>query len=547
MDLPENDFSPLVLNGEDLTLEDLVEAARKPGYPIKLSEESKNRIRRSREWVDKVQQTGEPVVYGVNTGFGSKATVSISKDHLRDIQRNLIMSHSAGTGDPLPIDVVRAAMIMRINTFAKGYSGVRLTLINTLLKMLEKGITPWIPGQGSLGASGDLAPLSHMALVISRGVREDFKEDSGHAYFYDANSDEWKLFVGKEAMELAGIQRIILEAKEGLALNNGTQISTAILASVLYDALHLVKQADIAMGMSLEALHGISSAFRDEIHQLRPHKGQTNTAENIRNLIQGSRLLDRHPEKVQDAYSLRCHPQVLAGVRDTLEYIKNMVAVEINATNDNPIILPDLPDENKAISCGNFHAQPIAFASDFLAIVLCEVGNIAERRIFRLSDKHLNLGLPSFLIDQDGLQNGLMLAQYTAAALVSENKSLAHPASVDSIPTCENQEDHVSMAPIAGRKARQILENVQKIVAIELLYAAQALDFRLRNFEDSKIPSNAKDILGKGTYAAYKEIRNVLPFIETDHPIYKDIQLIGELVKNNRVLDAVESAIGLLN
>ena len=310
-----------ILDGENLTLENLVLAARNPKYQVELSSSAKHRIKKSRQWVEQVQKTGKPVVYGINTGFGSKANVSIEKNQVRELQRNLIMSHSAGTGKPFPIETIRAAMIMRANTFAKGFSGIRLEVVETLLQMINKGVTPWVPEQGSVGASGDLAPLSHIALVLSRGVINDYEEHSGKAYFYDRKIGEWKLYSGMKAMELAKIPRIILEAKEGLALNNGTQISSALLATALSDTFRIVKNADIAMAMTLESLEGISAAFRPEIHNLRPHPGQVKTAGNIRKLTSGSKFLDRQPQKVQDAYSLRCHPQVMAGVRDALDYI----------------------------------------------------------------------------------------------------------------------------------------------------------------------------------------------------------------------------------
>lgn len=535
-----------ILDGENLTLENLVLAARNPKYQVELSSSAKHRIKKSRQWVEQVQKTGKPVVYGINTGFGSKANVSIEKNQVRELQRNLIMSHSAGTGKPFPIETIRAAMIMRANTFAKGFSGIRLEVVETLLQMINKGVTPWVPEQGSVGASGDLAPLSHIALVLSRGVINDYEEHSGKAYFYDRKIGEWKLYSGMKAMELAKIPRIILEAKEGLALNNGTQISSALLATALSDTFRIVKNADIAMAMTLEALEGISAAFRPEIHNLRPHPGQVKTAGNIRKLTSGSKFLDRQPQKVQDAYSLRCHPQVMAGVRDALDYISKILSIEMNSTNDNPIIFPDSENINKAISGGNFHAQPIAFAADLLAIVLCEVGSISERRIFKMSDKNQNYGLPSFLIENSGLESGLMLAQYTAASLVSENKSLAHPASIDSIPTCENQEDHVSMAPIAARKARMILENVKKIIAIEYLFATQALDLRFKKIEPSGKNLDKSGLLGKGTVIAYQKIREVVPFIKIDRPIYPHLEILQNLIENNMILDEVEKEIGQL-
>lgn len=537
----------IVLDGDNLSLEELVMAARTPEYKVNLSNAAIKRINESRKWVEKVQKTGKPVVYGINTGFGSKANVSIEKNLLRELQRNLIMSHAAGTGNPFPLDVVRAAMIMRVNTFAKGFSGIREEVVNTLLKMINRGVTPWIPEQGSVGASGDLAPLSHLALVVSRGVVKDYEEHSGKAYFFNSQKKKWTLYSGKKAMKLANIPRIILEAKEGLALNNGTQISTAILACALYDSCQIAKHADIAMSMTLEALEGISSAFRPEIHQLRPHPGQIKTANNIRSLISGSKLIDRQPQKVQDAYSLRCHPQVMTGFRDALDYISKITKIEMNATNDNPIIFPNMKKNNKAISGGNFHAQPIAFAADLLAMTLCEVGNISERRTFKMSDKNLNGGLPSFLIENSGLESGLMLVQYTAASLVSENKSLAYPASIDSIPTCENQEDHVSMAPIAARKARLILENVKKIIAIEYLFAAQALDLRYRMIRNSDSNLKIENILGRGTLLAYRKIRQSVPFIQKDRPIYPYIESTIELIDNGTLLSEVEKEVGKLD
>lgn len=502
-------------------------------------------MKRSREWVDEVQKSGEPVVYGVNTGFGSKATVSISREKLKELQRNLIMSHAAGTGDPFPIDVVRAAMLLRVNTLAKGFSGIRIEVVETLLKMLERNVVPWIPEQGSLGASGDLAPLAHLAMVVAKIPQEEAADEvAGKAFYLNPDQNEWQLLPSRKAMEVSGIPQLELEAKEGLALNNGTQISTALLALAVNDAMQLVKQADIAMAMTLEALLGISSAFNAEIHQLRPHQGQISSAENIRNLTQSSKLVDGRPEKVQDAYSLRCHPQVVGGVKDTLNFILQTLDKEMNSTNDNPIIIPDLPEKNKAVAGGNFHAQPIAFAADFLSIILCEIGSIAERRIYRMSDKNLSDGLPSFLMDNSGLESGLMIAQYTAASLVSENKSLAHPASIDSIPTCENQEDHVSMAPIAARKARQILDNVKKVVAIEFLFAAQAIDLRLREIDGKDSPDK---ILGKGTGAAFKLIREHVSFIDQDRPVYAEIEKITDLVENGRILEVVEDSMGELN
>ncbi len=533
----------LILDGDNLTPEQVQAVAYGRKLSLKIAPGALRRMRKSRAWVERLQESGTPIVYGINTGFGSKATVSISKAHLKALQHNLIRSHASGTGAPFPIEVVRAAMLLRAQTLVKGFSGVRVEVVETLLRMLERNVVPWIPSQGSLGASGDLAPLSHLALVMSRPPEDGETDWSGRAYWLDGATERWVLLSGKEAMERAGIPRVVLEAREGLALNNGTQISTALLTLAYQQARRLVKTADIAMSLSLEGLLGIGRAFREEIHQLRPYAGQLATARNIRKLIQGSRWVNTHPERVQDAYSLRCHPQVLAGVRDTLDYIRRILQVELNATTDNPIIVPELDEENKALSGGNFHAQPIAFAADFLSIILCEVGSIAERRIFRLSDRHLNQGLPSFLCKNGGLENGLMIAQYTAAALVAENRSLAHPASVDSIPTCENQEDHVSMAPVAARKAWQILENVQKIVAIELLFAAQAIDLRLQEMGKAQHPDA---VLGTGTCAAYRKVREIVEPLTTDRPLYEDMEALTRLVAGGQLVTHVEKSVGEL-
>ncbi|RMG68155.1 MAG: histidine ammonia-lyase [Calditrichaeota bacterium] len=531
---------PIFLTGEDLDLNTLVQVARSVSGNIQLAADAVQRMQASLDWVRRIQKHGTPVVYGINTGFGSKSSVTISRQKLQALQRNLVMSHSAGVGEPFPVEVVRAAMLLRANTLAKGYSGIRPEVVDRLLQMLNRGVTPWVPSQGSLGASGDLAPLAHIAQVLCHSCQES--SVVARAFWYDHEEGRWVLLSAREALTRAGIQPIQLEAKEGLALTNGTQISTALLALACNDAINLAKCADIAMAMSLEALQGLSSAFRETLHRLRPHPGQLATAENIRRLVAGSRLLDTKPEKVQDAYSLRCHPQVMAGVRDTLQFVQHTLAIEMNSTNDNPIIFSEAEGGGEAISGGNFHAQPIAFAADYLTIALAEIGSIAERRVFRLSDKNLNEGLPSFLARQSGLESGLMIAQYTAASLVAENRTLCYPASVQSIPTCENQEDHVSMAPVAGRKARQVLQNVQKIVAIELLYAAQALDLRARQ-QGAQTPL---ELVGTGTARAYQKVRSVVPFLEQDRPLSPDILLLQELVASGGLVQAVEEVIGPL-
>ncbi|GAB4167703.1 MAG: histidine ammonia-lyase [Calditrichia bacterium] len=518
----------LILDGYSLTIEDVYHTAHNHDMRITISEEALREMKKSRDWVEKIASEGLPVVYGINTGFGSKASVYIGKEKLKDLQRNLIKSHSAGAGEMVPIPVVRAAMLLRANTLAKGYSGIRPKVVQLLLDMLQKQVIPAIPIQGSVGASGDLAPLSHMALVLSKDIHPEYdtEEESGMAYLFNPELNDYELLPGKEAMKRAGLERIVLEAKEGLALNNGTQISTAIAALVIYETELLLKTADATMALTLESLLGNSSPFHPKIQAVRPHPGQKITAENIRKLIVHSKLIDSHPQKVQDAYSIRCYPQVAGAIRETLSFAKNIVEREINAANDNPLIFPDLESENKTLSGGNFHGEPVAFAMDFMAIALSELASISERRIFRLVTNYLNYGLPSFLIKESGLENGLMIAQYTAASIVSENKAFSHPASVDSIPTCEDQEDHVSMSPIAARKALNILENTRTVLAIELLSAYQAA--RLRTEKQSP-----EELLGDGSYRIYSFLSDYILPLEKDRVISNDIDLVKRIINSS--------------
>lgn len=517
----------LQLDGYSLTIEQIYHAAYNTNVTFSISNEAKKKMQQSRSWVEKIANEGLPVVYGINTGFGSKASVYIGKEKLKDLQRNLIKSHSAGTGDFFPIPVTRAAMLLRANTLVKGFSGIRIQVVELLLRMLEKGVIPAIPDQGSVGASGDLAPLSHMALVLSRDIHDeaDTDEESGMAYLYNSKTGQYTLMSGKKAMEKAGLSRIVLEAKEGLALNNGTQLSTAMAALIMHETNLLLKTADSAMAMSLEALLGNSSPFHPYIQMVRPHEGQKIVSDNIRKLIADSRLIDSHPQKVQDAYSLRCYPQVSGAIRETYSFARQLIEREINAANDNPLIFPNLPNENKTLSGGNFHGEPVAFAMDFMAIALSELASISERRIFRLVTNYLNYGLPSFLIKDSGLENGLMIAQYTAASIVSENKTLSHPASVDSIPTCEDQEDHVSMSPIAAKKAMKILENTRSVIAIEMLSALQALRLRL----EGKDPS---EMLGKGTQKIYQFLSDKITPLTRDRVIANDIQKMKQILSS---------------
>jgi histidine ammonia-lyase len=537
---------PLGIDGARLTIGDVVAVAR-GRVPVVLTVEAQARVLRSRAWVDAAGSSGGLTVYGVNTGYGSLAEVHISPEDVAALARNLILSHSAGVGRALDEETTRAAMLIRANTLAKGYSGIRLETIETLIEMLNRGVQPIIPEKGSVGASGDLAPLSHLALVLM---------GEGQAVY------RGERLAGAEAMRRAGLAPVTLAAKEGLALNNGTSVSAALACLALADAENLVRHAEIALAMSLDALQAASRAYDARLHAARNHRGQQVTAANVRRLLAGSELLDS-AQRVQDAYSLRCAPQVLGAVRDTLAFVRITVENEINAATDNPLIFLDEPSANKAFSGGNFHGEPLALAMDFLGIAVAEMGNIAERRCFRLLDGTLNSGLPPMLTEHSGLRNGLMLAQYTAAALVSDNKTLAHPDSVDSIPTGANQEDHVSMSTNAARHAREIVWNTERIVAVEMLCAAQALDFRRAGLvfhKEEKVQDEQERVAervvrqgryevpprhpGLGSLVAYQALRaSGISFLSQDRVLAPDIERVAELIHNGEIGQAVESAL----
>lgn len=505
----------VILTGEDLTLEQLVAVAREHAE-VELSPETVEKVKRSRAIVDDIVEN-ERVVYGITTGFGSLHNVHISKEDTVQLQENLIRTHAAGAGEPLKEDEVRAVMTIRVNSLVKGVSGVRPLMIETLINMLNKNVIPFIPQQGSLGASGDLAPISHMVLPML-GL--------GRAYY------EGELLQGREAMEKAGIECINLDAKEGLALNNGTSVLTAVGALATYDAMQLLKLSDIAGALSLEAHRGIIDAFYEKLHTIRPHVGALATARNIRNLTEGSTYLTHTAElRTQDAYTLRCMPQIHGASKDTISYVADKVAIELNAATDNPIITVD----GDVISGGNFHGEPMAQPFDFLGIGAAEIGNVSERRIERLVNHQLS-DFPSFLVKNPGLNSGFMITQYSAASLVSENKVLAHPASVDSIPSCENQEDFVSMGTLAARKARDIVKNSLRCVATEILAAVQAIDFRKEMTEGK---------LGVGTQAAYDAVRAKLNFIADDSEIemYDELEKITSLLTDGSLLKAVEEKV----
>jgi len=502
----------IFINGQDLTLEQIVEVSRQY-HQVALEEPAKKRVLKSREIVDGIVKDNK-VVYGITTGFGIFSQVNISADDCKKLQKNLILSHACGAGRLLPTDAVRAIMLLRSNALSKGFSGIRLSTLETLVEMLNKGVHPLIPEKGSLGASGDLVPLAHMILPMIGEGKAEYKG---------------KVMSGSEAMKLAGIPVVELVEKEGLALINGTQAMTGIGALAVYDSIELVKVGDIASALTIEALRGIKDAFDPRTHSIRPHKGQAATADNILNLTEGSTLVTRQGElRVQDAYSLRCVPQIHGASKDALRTVEEKVITEMNSVTDNPIVLED----GDVISGGNFHGQPMALGFDYLGIAMAELANVSERRLERLINNQLN-DLPAFLVKKGGLNSGFMITQYAAASLVSENKVLAHPASVDSIPSSANQEDHVSMGTIAARKSREIIENAKRVLATEIMAACQAIDFR-EGFE-----------LGKGTSAAYKTIREVVDFVEEDRIMYDDLEKITELITSSKLVRNVEKEVKL--
>ena len=503
------------LNGMELTIEQVIAVARH-NEQVRISEPAKEKINRARAYVDE-KLAQKAVIYGLTTGFGKFSDTFVPEQETAALQRNLIVSHACGMGAPLPREVVRGAMLLRCNALARGNSGIRLSTMETLLQMLNRGVHPIIPEKGSLGASGDLAPLSHMVLVM---LGEGEAEYQG------------RVMPGREAMAAAGIDTIQLAAKEGLALINGTQIMTAIACQAVYDARDLAKTADIAAAMTCQALHGIRKAFDPKVHALRGQPGQITAAENLRRLLEGSGLsFDLNPDKVQDAYAIRCTPQIHGASRDAIGYVWGVVSREINAVTDNPLIFPA---EDEAISGGNFHGQPVALAMDFLGIALAEYANVSERRLERLVNPALSEGLPAFLTRHGGVHSGFMIAQYAAASMVSESKIYAHPASVDSIPSSANQEDHVSMGTTAARKALMILDNSQKVLGIELFAGAQALWLR------------GEDGLSPATRAVYDRIRQAIPPVDQDVVMHPLMVQADELVKAHAISRAAEAVCGEL-
>jgi histidine ammonia-lyase len=503
------------LTGDDLRLDDVWDVAVH-GTHVALADDARTKMEAARELVDRVAQGDH--TYGVNTGFGRFVSRTIPPEQVEELQLRLLRSHACGVGEPYPPEVVRAAMLLRANALAKGYSGARVETVELLIECLNRGLLPHVPARGSVGASGDLAPLAHLALPL---VGE------GRATVDGAS------LPGRDALAAVGLEPIRLAAKEGLSLINGTQFMAAMASLALVRAWRVARTADLALALSLEALQGSKTSFHPAIHAARPLRGQQDSAANVLRLLEGSAIIESHRwcDKVQDAYSLRCAPQVHGASRDLLDHVEATVAVELNAATDNPLVLVE---EELVVSNGNFHGQPLAFALDILAMAVAELASISERRVERLVNPSLSEGLPAFLTAEGGLNSGFMLPQYVSAALVSENKVLAHPASVDSIPTSAGQEDHVSMGNAAGLKALQVLANVERALAIELLAGAQAIEFL------------APLVPGPGVRATHDAVRSLSERLRDDRSLAEDIELVARAIADGTILAAAEAEIGAL-
>ena len=517
--------SSLELAGDNLALVDAARILRGQIERLSLSTSARRRVQQSRRCLESLIESGA-TIYGVNTGFGKLANQRIEPDEVLALQENLLRSHAVGMGPLLSLGVSRLALALRIQALAKGYSGVTVELIETLIEMYNRGVVPAIPEQGSVGASGDLAPLAHLALVV---VGE------GYAYLSRPGSDgkpRAKPLSGRAALHRVRLKPHRIQAKEGLSLINGTQISTAILADALVRAWELARVADIAGAMTIEATKSSQKPFDPRVQEIRPHPGQVACAANLRRLLADSQVMASHADcsKVQDAYSMRCMPQVHGTLREALSYVRAVVEREMNSATDNPLVFADT---NEIISGGNFHAQPIALAADLLAAAVADLSSICERRVENLVNPDLS-GLPGFLTPHPGLNSGMMLVQVLAAALVSENKVLAYPASVDSIPTSANREDHVSMSTTAARKCRSVVTNATRVLACELLCGAQGLEFHR--------PLEA----GKGAEAAYRHVREHVRPLGRDRTLHRDLEAVERLIRSGSLLASVEGACGPL-
>jgi histidine ammonia-lyase len=512
-------LNALHINGNDLTLE-AVRDVSADGRPVLLLAEAREQVDRARAVVEQIVANNR-VAYAITTGVGKLSDVHIAGDQIRELQVNLVRSHAVGVGEPLSVTETRAMMLLRANSLAKGCSGVRAVLIDVLCEMLNRRVTPFVPSQGSVGASGDLAPLAHLALALI-GEGECLDEKGAR-------------IPSAEALKRAQVKPVTLGAKEAVSLINGTQGMLAVGTLALLAAETLVDSADVISGLSCDALKGTDAAFDERIHKVRPHSGQLKSAANLRRMLEGSQIRESHRDcgRVQDAYSLRCIPQVHGAVRDTLAHCREVFEVEANSAVDNPLVFVRDPEslQGDVISGGNFHGEPVAFALDFLGIALSALAGISERRIERLVNPALSEGLPPFLAPGAGLNSGFMMPQVTAAALASENKVLAHPASVDSITTSGNKEDYVSMGMTAAIKLKRIVENTRNVLAIEAMAAAQAIDFYLHGEKPLK-PSRR----GQAAHAA---IRSVCPTMEKDRVMYKDFARISELIASRKLADVL--------
>ncbi len=503
------------IDGNHLTIEEVISVSLQ-FEKVELTNGARKQINISHDHVAEIVKTGEPV-YGINTGFGIFSNKNISFDDIAKLNRNLILSHAVATGVDLPKEVVRAAMLIRANTLASGFSGIQIGLVENLIEMLNKDVIPCVPSQGSMGSSGDLAPLSHLALVLTTDD-EDKDSDSGWAIY------QGEKMSGKAAMKAANIDRLILGPKESLAITNGATFSAALAVLSIHHTRDLLKAGELALAMSLEALMGVSTAFDERIHQVRKQTGQIEVAEHIRKLTKGSTLLDAGG-RVQDAYSLRCAPQVQGPARDTLMFVETIILNEINAATDNPLIFG--PDE--ALSGGNFHGEPVGMVMDFLKIATAEVAAISERRIFQLTDSKMNAGLPPMLVDNEaaaGLNSGMMMPQYTAASLVLENQHLAGPDSVNSLPTSGGKEDHNANSMTAARNAYQVIKNATHVVGIEIYSAARALDIRIKQIPNA--------IMGEGVASAHRQIREKIPYQAGDCWWAPEIEVVKNMIWNSK-------------
>ncbi len=511
-----------IITGQDLSLHDIEQIACYH-QPVQLANAAKEQMFRSYQWVRSIcDKDSSPPVYGVNTGFGSLARVRIPPSKSAQLSTNLIRSHAAGVGPIADEATTRATLLLRANALSKGVSGCRPLLVETILDMLNKNCLPVIPMQGSCGSSGDLAPLAHLGLALIGDPQGEIR---------------WKgeILPAPEALKKANIIPLMLEAKDGLAITNGAQLSTALATLNLLQGKRLIQIAEVAASMSMDALFGISRAFHPDVHKQRPYLGARQTAANLCTLLEGSDFMDSVPEKLQDAYSLRCTPQILGAVRDMLRFVEGQVSIEINAATDNPLILLDTKDDspnykdNYAFSAGMFHGEPIGMAMDSFKLAISELANLSERRLYRLTTGSLSQLLPPGLVGKDRPGVGMIVPQTTAAALVSENKALGWPASADSIPTCEDQEDHIAMSTVAARRARTVLENSKRVVAIELLSASQALIFRIEEYPERS--------LGKGVKQALENVQEVLSTLDIPYPTIGDqIEHITAAIGSSTIL-----------